>query len=95
MQVSQLDQLCSGNLDTFLEEANRIASREHSFSSHQLIKTDAANGKHAKANAAKKQVGGCSWNCFDNSSRQCTSCKEFFTCTSKHMQLRQAERTPK
>lgn len=56
IQVSQLDQLCSGNLDAFLEEANRIASRESSFS-QKAVKTNAAHGKHAKANAAKKQVG--------------------------------------
>jgi ornithine decarboxylase len=56
LEVSQLDQLCSGNLDAFLEEANRIASREPSFSSCKALKTNAADGKHARANAAKKQV---------------------------------------
>jgi hypothetical protein len=53
LEVSQLDQLCSGNLDSFLEEATGMFLSKHS----QASKKAAANGsKPAKANAAEKQV---------------------------------------
>jgi hypothetical protein len=57
LELSQLDQLCSGNLDALLDDACRIASREGSFRKPQASPAGSA-GKPpaAKASAAKKQV---------------------------------------
>eukprot|EP00882_Tetradesmus_deserticola_P014389 GHRQ01015301.1.p1 GENE.GHRQ01015301.1~~GHRQ01015301.1.p1 ORF type:complete len:196 (+),score=51.54 GHRQ01015301.1:280-867(+) len=42
LELSQLDQLCSGNLDSLLDDACRIASRETSFSKPQAPPASAA-----------------------------------------------------
>jgi hypothetical protein len=57
LELSQLDQLCSGNLDALLDDACRIASREGSFSKPQVSPAaSAGKAPAAKASAAKKQV---------------------------------------
>jgi hypothetical protein len=56
LELSLLDQLCSGNLDALLDDACRIASREGSFSKPQAPAANAGKSPAAKASAAKKQV---------------------------------------
>jgi hypothetical protein len=57
LELSQLDQLCSGNLDSLLDDACRIASRRGSFSKPQTPPAcQAGKASAAKASAAKKQV---------------------------------------
>jgi hypothetical protein len=56
LELSQLDQLCSGNLDTLLDDACRIASRKGSFSKPQASPASSAGKPAAKASAAKTQV---------------------------------------
>uniref|UniRef100_A0A383V4L4 ornithine decarboxylase n=1 Tax=Tetradesmus obliquus TaxID=3088 RepID=A0A383V4L4_TETOB len=57
LELSQLDQLCSGNLDALLDGACRIASREGSFSKPQAPPAcQAGKVPAAKASAAKKQL---------------------------------------